>query len=347
MPTEKVKYAQVLLTYPQCERSKEDLLEWWKEHGAQCAIVSRENHHETEGVHLHAWIKFPKTMQTTKGQWGSLFDWEGIHGNYERVTCTSRSIADVVQYVTKDGDYVAWNCNVEALKNPKKSHERKYDNETILNTPMKELVEKGVIPVEKVPAIQRGIQAYRLLAKPGLKSKCRGIWLTGRAGCGKSTWAAKLGEHLGGYYEKQQNKWFDGYDGEKVIVLNDLDNEALLHHLKIWADKFPCKGEVKGYNVWLHHDWFVVTSNFTIREICEKVPYGVDKFFDAMKRRFHELSLPDEMEFFQFDPSCDWSNPDVESCDPPAAKRDPAELPAANPAEDLSSFSGTLGSGYD
>lgn len=336
-----ITYSQVLLTYPQCTKPKEALLEFIQSlEEAQCAIVCHENHHETEGEHLHAWVKFSSKQRIGNGKWGSLFDWDGIHGNYTKVTCSTRSIADTVKYVMKDGDTLIWNCNPEALMNPGKSHVRKYDNEKILNTPMKQLVDEGVINIKDVPSYQRGIQAYKLLDKPATKTKCRGIWLVGPAGCGKSTWAHKLGEHLGGYYEKAQNKWWDGYDKEKVVVLDDLDTEALLHYLKIWSDKFPCKGEVKGATVWLHHDWFVVTSNFSIREITEKTGDSAH-FYDALKRRFHELNLPVNTEYFQFDPDCDWSNPDAESeTKPPSPKQQPTT--EDNPLESF-----FTGSGYE
>lgn len=358
-----VFYSQVLLTYPQCTRSKEELLEYVKSiKDVQCAIVCHENHHETDGEHLHAWVKFSIKQRIGSGKWGSLFDWDGAHGHYDKVTCSTRSIADTVKYVMKDGDVTVWNCDAEALMNPGKSHVRKYDNEKILNTPMKQLVDEGVINIKDVTAYQRGIAAYKLLEKPGIKKNCRGIWLCGPAGCGKSTWAKQLGDHLGGWYEKAQNKWWDGYEGEKVVILDDLDTETLLHYLKKWADKFPCKGEVKGATVWLHHDWFVVTSNFHIRDIVEKTG-DAEHFYDAVVRRFKELSLPPNCEFFQFDPSCDWSNPDVESyngesliVEPPVSKLVPEDAnsvslppePSTNVVPPSDQFENlVLGSGFD
>lgn len=308
------KFAQVLLTYPQCTRSKEELLEFIKGlDDAQCAIVCKENHHETEGEHLHAWVKFRHQKEVAKSVWGSMFNWDDIHGDYRKVTCSTRSIADTVKYVMKDGDTLVWNCDPDQLMNPGKSHKRKYDNEVILNTPLKKLVDDNVISVKDIDAYKRGIAAYRLLEVPKEKKFCRGIWLTGPAGCGKSTWARALGKAKGGYYEKAQNKWWDGYEGQKVVILDDLDTEALLHYLKIWADKFPCKGEVKGATVWLHHDWFVVTSNFSIAEICRQAGLDKeDKFYGPVKRRFHELNLPINAEYFQFDPEAKFENPDVE-----------------------------------
>uniref|UniRef100_A0AAU8H4P3 ATP-dependent helicase Rep n=1 Tax=CRESS DNA virus TaxID=3138951 RepID=A0AAU8H4P3_9VIRU len=313
MPGKQICYSQVLLTYPQCERTKEDLLEYIQSiEEVQCAIICHEDHHETDGSHLHAWIKYNMKQRISSNKWGTLFDWDGVHGHYDKVTCSTRSIADTVKYVMKDGDVLVWNCDAEALMNPGRSHVRKYDNEKILNTPMKTLVEEGVISIKDVTAYQRGIAAYKLLDKPGIKKNCRGIWLCGPAGCGKSTWAKKLGDYLGGWYEKAQNKWWDGYEGEKVVILDDLDTETLLHYLKKWADKFPCKGEVKGATVWLHHDWFVVTSNYHISEIVEKTG-DAEHFYDAVTRRFNELNLSEGEQYFNFDASLDWNNPDVES----------------------------------
>lgn len=68
-----------------------------------------------------------------------------------------------------------------------------------------------------------------------------------------------------GAFRKQQNKWFDGYAGQDVIILDDLDllgGQTLGHYLKIWADRYPCYGEVKGSTVGLAHKKFIVTSNY-------------------------------------------------------------------------------------
>jgi len=90
----------------------------------------------------------------------------------------------------------------------------------------------------------------------------RGVWYWGAPGTGKSHSARA--EHPDAFI-KSQNKWFDGYSGEKSIILDDLDKlggDKLGHYLKIWADKYACTGEVKGATVNLQHEVFVITSNY-------------------------------------------------------------------------------------
>ena len=124
-----------------------------------------------------------------------------------------------------------------------------------------------------------------MLDKPYTPSGLRGVWYWGPPGTGKSRTARA--DHPKAFL-KSQNKWFDGYAGEKTIILDDMDSNALGHYLKIWTDRYPCTGETKGGTVNLQHDKFIITSNFSIEQLWEDQP----EIRDALLRRFDIRYFP-------------------------------------------------------
>ena len=72
--------------------------------------------------------------------------------------------------------------------------------------------------------------------------------------------------------------------------MDDIGKDAakcLVNHLKLWADPwYNHPGEIKGSQVRLRHDVFVVTSNYSIEELdCNEV----DKA--ALERRFKVIKF--------------------------------------------------------
>ena len=115
--------------------------------------------------------------------------------------------------------------------------------------------------------------------KPFSTPEVRGEWHWGVSGAGKTHHTHTA---YPDHYIKEQNKWFDGYTGQKVIVLQDLDTPILGHFLKIWADRFPCTGETKGGHLNLQHEKFIVTSNFSPQTLFK----DQIEFIEPILRRF-------------------------------------------------------------
>lgn len=147
--------------------------------------------------------------------------------------------------------------------------------------------------IEEIDPFVRIIHYSKLKAieKDHLKIKnadhLRGIWIHGKFGTGKSRWFRDniRGDKL---YPKLCNKWWDGYRGQPIVVMDDLDvtHECLAQQLKIWSDRYGCILETKGGAETSKYDWFVVTSQYTIEEI-----FKLEETQGALKRRFIELEI--------------------------------------------------------
>jgi hypothetical protein len=122
---------------------------------------------------------------------------------------------------------------------------------------------------------------FNMLEEAKDHTDVRGVWFYGAPGTGKSR---KAREENPGLFLKQQNKWWDGYEGQKVVLIDDFDKggACLGHYLKIWADRYACTGEIKGGMIPLNFTKFIITSNYSPEEI-----WSDDKVLvEAITRRF-------------------------------------------------------------
>lgn len=117
--------------------------------------------------------------------------------------------------------------------------------------------------------------------KPISRPTLDNIFIQGPSGCGKSRWAH---ETFPGHYRKGFNKWWDGYMGEDVVILDDMSprhTEFLQDYLKNWTDHYPFPAEVKGGCMMIRPKTIIITSQYTLQEL-----FPEEKSVEAMNRRW-------------------------------------------------------------
>lgn len=112
-------------------------------------------------------------------------------------------------------------------------------------------------------------------------------WRWGPTGKGKSR---PIQEGLYGvpYIKTANTKWWDGYQGEEAVLIDDFDKEfwKLGYDLKIWADHYPFRAEVKGGSMMIRPKRIIVTSNWSIDEI-----WNDEQLRGPLHRRFKEIKF--------------------------------------------------------
>lgn len=109
------------------------------------------------------------------------------------------------------------------------------------------------------------------------------IWYYGPAGTGKTTKAKEIAPNA---YLKGLTKWWDGYDGQQDVIIDDMDpfHKGLAHEFKQWGHHYPFPAETKGGQITIRPKRIIVTSQYRIHEIWDD-PESVQ----AMQRRYEEI----------------------------------------------------------
>lgn len=89
-------------------------------------------------------------------------------------------------------------------------------------------------------------------------------WLWGPSGSGKSRYAVDLGFS---FYIKDGTQWWDGYDGQECIIIDDFDGKWPFRDFLRLLDRYPYQGQFKGGYVKIDSPLIYITCEFPPEEI--------------------------------------------------------------------------------
>lgn len=219
---------------------------WGKEKGAEGTL------------HLQGYVSFKETIELkrAKKRVGKRCHLEASKGN---------SVQNF-EYCTKEGDFVERGTRplTQQEKGSKGLEFWKNVKDAAVSGDLDKIDEKTYVNMYKtLVAIKKDH-----MVKPLPLSSTTGEWWYGPSGTGKSR---KARETYPDAYIKGNNKWWDGYRGEPVVIIEDVDkfNVAMGGDLKRWCDHYSFPAEVKGGGMNIRPERIIITSQYKIEEIWD------------------------------------------------------------------------------
>jgi len=249
----------------------------------QYLLFGREVAPTTGTPHLQGYVQFKKKLRRTALVKLLPCWWEVARGD----------VPDQAKYCSKDGDVVELGTPRPVKGGAPTMELRIARNKRLRDTPnINELLNDGTLTMNQVPCLEKARlicrQYDRMFAPPAiLDGELPHLWLYGPRGTGKSLHARSLDPNP---YLKNCNKWWDLYNGQPTVLIEDFDkrHECLVPFLKLWADRYPFNGEVKGGSAGnIRPNRVIVTSNYHPRDIW---PSPND--LEPIERRFTIVHFP-------------------------------------------------------
>lgn len=114
-------------------------------------------------------------------------------------------------------------------------------------------------------------------------------FITGASGVGKTR--RVFDEHKDNVYMKDNSKWWDGYEGQRCILLDELDTHE---HWKIeemlrLLDRYPYQGQTKGGYININSPYITITSNKSLDELYPEI--GEEQMNALLRRIDYQIKL--------------------------------------------------------
>lgn len=250
-------------------------------------------------AHIHLAIRFNNSYDTKH-----IAQWFGITENY--ISKVKGKWVDVLKYLThknakdkyqySDDDVVSnFDFKEEIKKGGRKTDERK--EEIILKIANGEIREYNynyyITPIEytKYSKVIKDAFTYRKdkLIMEGLDRDMECIFVTGKSGTGKTTYAKKIAKDRGlSYYvSSSTNDIMDGYKGQDVLILDDLRPQSmeLIDLLKLLDNNTSSLVKSRFRNKFIECKMIIITTVLDINHFYIDIKGAEHEPIEQFKRR--------------------------------------------------------------
>ena len=287
-----MKQKTFFLTFPHCNLEKRAVFDFFLvKHKPEVVLVSQEPHKDGD-YHFHVWLEFNKKIIIRNSRYFDIQDYHCNIGKIRNSLCNSRK--NVIRYITKfDKEPLKFGSNI---KDELKEHciRRIIMERLIKGENLNKVILEYPQEIFNYDKYRKNINLFNLdKNKPNkiIMRKC--FWLYGPSGIGKSYLVRNTFDNI---YEKSNNAWWDGYNNEKTVLIDDFDKTCvkLSYYLKIWGDNYRFNGEIKGSIIQPIYNKLIITSNYNIEELFYDEEKPDIELVNALKRRFEEIYIYDK-----------------------------------------------------
>lgn len=268
----KIDTKNLFLTYPQNDTTPEVAMDRLKEHykdDLNCAIVAQEKHKDGHN-HLHIYCKLNNRFTTTKNTYFNFI--ADKQGNYQ----SCKKPIDVIQYVSKAGEYITYNIDPTKYIKQSKSHTtvqskgifKQITDEITKDTDYRDILDKYPdICLQHGKKIKDYINDVKTAQKPKYRDWQMEVeYHYGETGTGKSRYAFKDYNPETHYVLRKANGdavWWDGYTGQETIIIDDFTPKAYkLSYMLNLLDRYAMTIDIKGGSTQLLAKKVIITSNY-------------------------------------------------------------------------------------
>jgi len=207
-------------------------------------VIGKEGKAEGKTPHLQGYIEFknPRTLEALKAI-NSRIHWEVRKGTPEQAAVYCKKEGDFAEWgkISRQGKRSDLDEIVEAIDNGAKARD------------IFDLAPSGFIRYHK--GIERAI-SLQYKHRTGAPEVA---WRWGLTGTGKTRFCV---EKHPSHYIKDGTTWWDGYEQQEAIIIDDFDGKWAFRDLLRLLDRYTYQGQVKGGFIPINSPFIYITCEF-------------------------------------------------------------------------------------